>query len=301
MSSAQHTELRSSVPQHDYTMYPREFASYRWYKPLLVGVLTVALSIIFQVLIAAAALFWAHAEGVDIPLNGLVYDIIDTTTGPSALISLGSIAVILLAIALALAIVRDRPWSSLSSSRGGWNWSAFLKCMVLAVIVYGVSLAVQVILVPDSFAPNGWMFTAVGLVLTLVLCPLQCIAEEYAFRGLIMQAIGCWTKIPIMAVVVQALLFASMHAYDIVGVVAVFASGLCMGVIAWLTRGLEASSAIHIVNNMTSFLLLGFGFGTVASTVDIPSAVITIVFDIVYVIAVIAIGRKFAWFVPRGA
>jgi hypothetical protein len=63
---------------------------------------------------------------------------------------IGGVATLLPALALATLIVGDRPFSSLSSSRGGWNWPAFFKCVALSVLVLAVITAVQLALFPGE-------------------------------------------------------------------------------------------------------------------------------------------------------
>ena len=41
--------------------------------------------------------------------------------------------------------------------------------------------------------------TLTFFVICLILIPLQCIAEEYLLRGFLMQTIGSWFKIPVLA------------------------------------------------------------------------------------------------------
>lgn len=45
-------------------------------------------------------------------------------------------------------VVRDRPYSSYSSSRGGWNWGAFGKCLLVAVAVMAIDFAVEYLIDP---------------------------------------------------------------------------------------------------------------------------------------------------------
>ena len=40
------------------------------------------------------------------------------------------------AIYIASKIVRDRPFSSYSSSHGGWNWKLYLKCLSIPFAIY---------------------------------------------------------------------------------------------------------------------------------------------------------------------
>ena len=80
-------------------------------------------------------------------------------------------------------IVKDRPFSSYVSSHEGWNYKLYLKSLVIPTIIMiifeGISIAFN--------GAEGTNHFSIGFfIICLILVPLQCIAEEYVFRGLIM-------------------------------------------------------------------------------------------------------------------
>lgn len=286
-------------PSYEYTTFPRQFVSYKWYKPLLVALLTVVFITVMQVILVLVASVWSDDPNFIYTID-MGYEDTSTYDGPGALIGLGGIAVFVPALALAALIVRDRPYSSYTSSRGGWNWGAFAKCLGVAVAVFAVSTIVSIPFSSDDQASGQVLFTVSGLIACIVLVPIQCLAEEYVFRGLIMQAVGSWTRLPILAIVVQAVVFAAGHPYNAIGVVSIFLSGIVMGVVAWQTRGLEATSGLHIVNNMVTFLASGFGLQATTSEIDIVSAVFAVVTDVAFAVIVILLARKTNCFSSKG-
>ena len=86
-----------SIP--DYTSYPREFISYRWFRPILTGVLFLVFHFIFQVILILALSF-APGAGfqriTDIVIGG--YDSFDAYTVTGALLTLGSVALMIPAL-----------------------------------------------------------------------------------------------------------------------------------------------------------------------------------------------------------
>ena len=289
----------SDLPSYDYATFPRQFLSYRWFKPLLVALLTFVFMLVFQVVLLLVGTIWAGDINF-ISTIGTTYEDMNAYTGPGALVEIGSIAVVLPALALAALIVRDRPYSSYSSSRGGWNWGAFAKCMLVAIVVFGVATLVEWILCPEMDGDGVIRFTLVGAIACLVLVPFQCVAEEYLFRGLLLQAFASWTKLPVIGIVVSAVVFAAGHPYNMTGVVLIFLNGIIWGVVAWQTKGLEATSAVHIVNNLISFAYTGFGLQAATSEVDMLSLVVGLAIDAVYAAAVIFLGKKYNWFSSKG-
>lgn len=276
------------VPEHEYPTYPRRFISYRWFKPLLAGLLFAVLYLGSNVaIVLLGALNQGGLESV-MKIAGS-YDTMDVSSGPGILLNLGSLAVAIPLLALTALIVRDRPFSSYSSARGGWDWSVFGRMMLLALLVCGVPNLVWILL---DHGPLNNQFTIATFLLLTVMGPLQCIAEEYMFRGLLMQTFGGWFRIPVIAVVLQALIFMAMHPYNLTGKLTILATGCMMGLMAWISRGIEASSAIHIVNNMVAFYADGLGLGAIGSEVSTLDLVVTLIIDAVYVAVLLVLRKK---------
>ena len=276
------------VPEHEYPTYPRRFISYRWFKPLLAGLLFAVLYLGSNVaIVLLGALNQGGLESV-MKIAGS-YDTMDVSSGPGILLNLGSLAVAIPLLALTALIVRDRPFSSYSSARGGWDWSVFGRMMLLALLVCGVPNLVWILL---DHGPLNNQFTIATFLLLTMMGPLQCIAEEYMFRGLLMQTFGGWFRIPVIAVVLQALIFMAMHPYNLTGKLTILATGCMMGLMAWISRGIEASSAIHIVNNMVAFYADGLGLGAIGSEVSSLDLVVTLIIDAVYVAVLLVLRKK---------
>ena len=277
---------------HEYTTYPRCFLSYRWYKPLLTGLLFVVLYFFAaSVLISVVVIASGDPESYLLELTG-GYDTMNVSSVLGIFASLGSIAIGIPILMLVCRIVRDRPFSSYSSSRGGWNHKLFWKLLLPAFLICGIPCLVQELM--GGFEVNN-QFSLASLLLLTIMGPLQCIAEEYFFRGYLMQTLGSWMSLPISTILLSSALFASMHPYNIVGVATIFLTGCMMGVMAWITKGLEASSALHVINNMVAFYLQGFGISTISSEVSVAGLIATVIIDGVYIAALLALRRR-GWF-----
>lgn len=289
----------NGAPVYDYALFPRQFISYRWFKPILVGILTAVFMVIFQLGLFVLAVIWTGSPDF-INTISTGYDDMNVYSGPGALVELGGVAVLLPALALAALIVRDRPFSSYSSSRGGWNWGAFAKCLGVSLALYGILTLVQIFLFPDEKASGINSFTIAGFILCTAILPFQCLAEEYIFRGLILQGVSSWFKVPIVGIAIAAIVFAAGHPYNLTGMIVIFVDGLVWGFIAWRSRGIEATSAAHIVNNYIAFYLSGFGLSAITSEIDPASLVFAIIIDVVYAALILGLGKKFNWFTSKG-
>lgn len=291
--------LETNVKAYEYTTFPRRFASYRWFKPILVALLTATFVFLFQIILLIFATIFAGDPNF-ISTIGEGYNDMNAFTGPGALVEIGGIAVLLPALALATLIVRDRPYSSYSSSRGGWNWGVFLRCLAVAIAVMAAFTILQIVLFPDDGTAAGEIrFTTVGLIACVVLVPIQCVAEEYVFRGLIMQTIGAWTKLPAIAIAVSAAVFALGHPYNATGMIAIFLNGIIWGTLVWHTKGLEATSALHIVNNLIAFGFAGFGLSEMTSEVDMISLFMDVATCLVFAAVIVFANKKLGWFAAK--
>ncbi len=274
----------------DFTTYPRKFITYKWFRPILVFILLAVFFFISDLLIIfITALATGDINNVlDLATGG--YDTLDAYTPVGVIVTLGGIAVMIPCLALANRIAGKRPFSSYTSSRGGWDFGIFFRCLLIAIVV--CSLPIVVVQVFMSDRDGAVRFTAAGFIMLTIIGPLQCIAEEYVFRGFLMQTFGSWFRIPVLSIVCSAALFAVVHAYNLIGIFGIFLSGVFYCLDTWFAGGIEASSAIHIANNMTAFYTLGLGYGTLSSETNWQSVVFLAVFEALYALIIYACKKK---------
>ena len=279
---------------YDYITYPRNFASYHWFKPILVFILFFVIYLIFTFILLVV--MGAVAEDSFDVLRAVSggYDNLDVATLQGGLISIGTVALMLPALALASRIVKDRPYSSYSSARGGWNYKIFFLSLLVALIIYGIKYAIAFAI--EGFTPIDNHFTIAGLIFLTIVGPIQCVAEEYAFRGWLMQTVGSWFRLPILAIIIQVVIFIAMHPYNIKGRIAVGVSAFIFAICAWAGRGIEVSSGLHVVNNMFSFYISGLGVGSIQTEVTTLELVSSIAMEVIYLIVMLILIRKCGWF-----
>ena len=107
---------------------------------------------------------------------------------------------------------------------------------------------------------------------------------------------GGWLNIPVLAIIIQAIIFAIVHSYNSIGVISVGISGILYGWLSWRTSGLEASSAIHSINNLMAFFAVALGVSSISSTLSYTDFAVDIIINLVSVFAVYYIGVKKGWF-----
>ena len=293
----------TNAKEHSYPVYGRQFKSYKWYKPVIVGVLFFIFYLLFAGLLMAGMVFIAGQGATpDVLIERLKsmfansYDAMELADAMQSIVSLGSVAVMIPALWLASAIVRDRPFSSYSSSRGGWSSKVFWRTFPVAFICIGIPIIIDNLFYYHNLGNFQMKFTLASFAVVTILGPLQCIAEEYLFRGLLMQTLGSWFRLPIIAVILQSVIFALMHPYNTIGQIGIFVSGCVFALSAWIGRGIEISSAYHIVNNMTIFYMQGMNLATIDSQSTMHDLMLELCTGAAYVLIIYIISRRHNWF-----
>lgn len=208
-------------------------------------------------------------------------------------VALGSLTLI---ACLLVRFVHGRRAVWLVSVQPGFRWRYLLLSLLLAlVILNGVLwLSFLVLGVPNfQAAQPGWIWF---LVVILIGAPLQAAAEEFFFRGYVMQALGSAFNQAWVGIVGSALLFAFFHGLQNPALFSHrLAFGLLMGWLVWRTGGLEAAIGAHIINN-----IFAFGYGIVTGGVAATKAVSAIGWDTAaFDILGFALFAAAAWWVGR--
>ena len=292
MNTDHNISNQSHRKEVNYITYPRNFETYKWGKPILVLILFIVFYLIMGgILVAAVGISDANALS---SLGVNTYDAMDVTTAGGVLTNLGSVAVMLPALALAVFIVKERPFSSYSSARGGWSFKIFFLSMLVAVIIYAVHFVIRFFM--GNLQPFDNQFTLAGFIVLTLIGPIQCVAEEYVFRGFMLQTIGSWTRLPVFAVIIQVAVFIALHPYNLAGRISVGFSALIFALCAWAGRGLEVSGGLHVVNNMFAFYMSGFGIDRIKSEVTANELASSMVIDIIFLVVMLIIIKKCHWF-----
>lgn len=175
-----------------------------------------------------------------------------------------------ISFALVLVVHRFDPrW--LHSVQPGFRWRFGLACLLA-----GGAALVGVWVVSRTGEAWAWApgpETAWFLVAILLTSPLQAAAEEYFFRGYLLQALNTAApRSPAFGLIGSATVFALLHGtQDIPLFVNRLAFGLLAGFLVLRTGGLEAGIAAHVVNNVVAF-----GYAALSGTVAELKAVRTV-------------------------
>lgn len=242
-----------------------------WWTPLAVGGLGLVfyLMMLGVVLVVTLVLTLAGGPAADAVEQLSTGAILDTSSPFALALALGVIALMLPAYVLASRIVNGPRVGFVTAVYGRMRWRWLLVCGGLSVATVVVVTAVSLLLPADDAGADAGPSGAtvwVSLAVILLLVPVQATAEEYVFRGYLMQAIGRWLRHPLFAILLPVPLFVIGHLYDPVGQVGVGAFAVAAGWLTWRTGGLEAAIALHVVNNLLAFSFDLAGRGDAAAT-----------------------------------
>ncbi|MBC7725609.1 MAG: CPBP family intramembrane metalloprotease [Burkholderiaceae bacterium] len=260
-----------------YHRLARSAPKYSWWKALVTGLVFVgyylALSIVLVLFFVIGSFALPDVFGDFLAkLTTISLDLTDPTIFAFAI---GTIALMLPALILARLTMGPRPLGLVSSVAGRVRWGWLGRCIPLALAVYGIVFALSFLVLDPALgaaplSPTVTSTTLLLIVLALLLTPIQATAEEYVFRGYLMQSIGGWLKHPLWAILLPVPLFAIGHNYDIWGLLDVSIFAIVAGWLTWRTGGLEAAIVAHVVNNTTLFILGAFGLTDLNATEGSP-------------------------------
>ncbi|WP_219948594.1 CPBP family intramembrane glutamic endopeptidase [Salinibacterium sp. M195] len=273
----------------------RASPNYRWWRPFLVGLVAsgIYLALFVSALLALVIVSLVFADvgaWFDEAVSSLeVIDLNDPVTFAAVMLSL---ILLLPVLVVANLLVGTRPAGLLSSVTGSLRWTWFARCVGIAAIVcsggllasFGILALSGQPLVVSPVNPN----LALMLILIVLLVPFQAAAEEYVFRGYLMQTVGTWLKHPAFAIALPVPLFILGHDYELLGMIDVGVFAVAAGWLSWRTGGLEAAIALHIVNNVLIFALGMWGLVDVnASDSTIVGLAISLMTTAVFVVVVV--------------
>lgn len=158
------------------------------------------------------------------------------------------------AIALTIPAAFVAAWASGRDVRALWSierrfrWRFFLPALAAFAAPSVLALAVGVLAFGAPPARLDAVFFSC-VAITVLLLPLQCLAEELLFRGTLVQSVGAWASSPWVAYLVPVPLFVFGHTGGGGQLVTVSIFALLAALLVHRTGGLELALALHIVNN----------------------------------------------------
>jgi membrane protease YdiL (CAAX protease family) len=160
--------------------------------------------------------------------------------------------------------VNGNSFLSLTTSRSKIDFSRIFFSFGLWSTISVVMIILGYFLSPESYVLNFNLIPFLILsLIVLLLIPIQTSAEEYVFRGYIIQNLGIITRNRWFPLIASSLIFGIIHGQNpeiqkFGGVVFIFyiGSGLFAGIMTLMDEGIELALGWHAANNMTIALLV---------------------------------------------
>lgn len=226
------------------------------------------------------------------PLLGTVLpgDLASLVTAATGLFLAGVTLTVIVCVLLRLTLGR------LVSVTGSFRWRLFglyaLACVpIMALFLIGNVHGIQ---------RTDWILAT---LVVFAVIPFQVTGEELAFRGAVQQSVSAllpaWRLRLVAAALVSAALFAVVHRPgNAAGLAAFLAFGLVFAAAGYLTGGLEAPLALHLINNLYSL-----GTPTIqvdntnlltqnATQITWGNALFTIAVNVLALVVVVLISRR---------
>ncbi|RQX19680.1 CPBP family intramembrane metalloprotease domain-containing protein [Micromonospora ureilytica] len=250
--------LRTAPPGSPYHRLGRT-DRHRWWKPIvgtlaLLASAAVVTGLLFIVAAVVGELANRPYDADGFPTFGPI---------PDTALLVASLALLLPLVLGTVWLVQRRPAGTVSSVLGRLRWGWLGRCLLIAtpliiVMLFGANLLLGLTDESSILDPVatwvGWPEFAAGLLMVLLLVPFQAAAEEYAFRGWLLQAVGAYLRTPWPGIAFQAVLFAAAHGWGSGwGFLDLVFMGVLLGWLTVRTGGLEAAIALHVVNNLSAF------------------------------------------------
>ncbi|MEO3782231.1 CPBP family glutamic-type intramembrane protease [Actinocorallia sp. B10E7] len=252
---------------------------HRWWRPVL-GTFSLTAAVFVTVIVVFVAWMVGHAVVTGEPpqvaekenqlVGGPLEDLALQLTLLGALIPL---------VPLTVWIFSRRPMGTVISVLGRMRWRWLGACLLAALVYIAVSLVtgmiVTAVFTDDPLLGDwvGWRAFLGPALVILLLVPFQSSAEEFVFRGWVLQAIGgctlrrpdgtyrnALTRVmgrafgtPWPAIAISSALFVAGHGYRSWAMVDIFVWAVVCGWLAVKTGGLEAPIALHVLNNLLAF------------------------------------------------
>jgi len=206
--------------------------------------------------------------------------------------------------------LHNQSWRSMITGRQrvDWKriWFAFFLWAAITVVVTGVDYMLS----PQDYVVNFHLVPFLGLLaIGTLMIPMQTSAEEFIFRGYLMQGFANLGLNRWFPLIMTSVTFGMMHIanpeVDKMGYSIMFyyiGTGLFLGIITLMDDGMELALGFHAANNLVGALLVttewsAFQTHSILKDISEPTATTDIFLPvlIVYPILLLIFARKYKW------
>ena len=214
---------------------------------------------------------------------------------------------------IAVKFIHGQPLLKLTTTRAKVDWNR----AIFAFTLWGIFTLLMLFVDYSFISPENyeWNFKLqpflILCLIALILLPLQTSAEEYMFRGYLMQGIGVVFKYKWIALLLTSVGFGLLHysnpeveRFGDIVMIYYIGTGLFLGIITLMDEGLELALGFHAANNLFTALLVSADWTalqthSVLKDISNPSAMpldeVIIPVFVIFPILILVFAQKYGW------
>lgn len=221
-----------------------------------------------------------------------------------------SFAFVFFTMPLIMKWLHRQPFKDMLTTRSKFDWKrVFFSFSIWALF----QIIITVITYYTSPEDYKWNFQLepflILLVISVLMIPIQTSAEEFVFRGYLMQGFGLLAKNKWLPLIVTSVMFGGLHYFNPevekmgpIIMIYYIGTGLFLGVMTLMDEGMELSLGFHAANNLITALLVtsewtALQTNSVLIDVSNPDVGLEVIVPIVIVFPTLlfVFSRKFGW------
>ena len=215
----------------------------------------------------------------------------------------------LLGLFIVVKFIHKQTLLSLTTSRKKIDFSKIWVSFLVACLIVLFWTLTAYLISPEDYLFNFKLKPFLILaIISILLIPVQTSMEEYLFRGYLMQGIGAIVKNKWIPLLITSLLFGFLHYWnpeiDKLGNLSIIfyvLTGLFLGVITLMDKGMELAIGFHAGNNVFLSLLVTadwtvFQTNSILKDLGEPDLTSMLVpFFIIYPLIILYFSKKYNW------
>ena len=205
--------------------------------------------------------------------------------------------------------LHNQSFLSLTTSRKKIDFSKIVTSFLLACSIILLFTSIEYLISPEDYLFNFKLkpFLVLAMI-SILLIPVQTSMEEYLFRGYLMQGIGAITRNKFVPLLLTSILFGLLHYWNPevmklgnLSLIYYVLTGLFLGIITLMDKGMELAIGFHAGNNVFISLLVTadwtvFQTNSILKNVGEPDLTTMFVpFFIIYPLLILYFSKKYNW------
>ena len=195
------------------------------------------------------------------------------------------------------------------TTRPRFDWQRVFFSFFLVAILAIASLGVDYYFNPEKYV---WDYNAndflILLIIAVLMVPLQTTAEEFFFRGYLMQGFGLWSRNRWVPLVITSLLFGLLHGSNpevakmgSALILVYITTGFFLAILTLMDEGLELAIGFHAANNLIVALLVtsdwtAFQTHSIFKNIAEPELIFYLIAPpVMYLIVGYVFAKKYQW------